>query len=273
MKSLRELMKMIELPREAAEILYDLENRLPLESVAEDIRNLTEYPVWRQTWQKLKSWAAPDERGFRMLLLMLHAAAWSYDKYEACGISEKIFADTMKCFPRFMEEYREAYGVYGFDRDFWVGRQLSLQLFRLGELEFEKTMDGSQRTIEVHIPSDAVLTEENCRSSLKMAVRFFQKYDEAYTDAPYACESWLLSPVLKELLPETSRIIRFQNLFTIQSTDADSREFMWWIFRKREAKTEDLPQNTSLQRNVRQHLLKGGKIGSGQGCVKPEYLR
>lgn len=149
-----------------------------------------------------------------MLSYMLTAAFYSLEEYEEKGIPKEIFTDTMKCFSRFTQEHYKSYGYYGFDQGFWTGRQLSLQLFRLGELEFEKTIEENQKIIVVHIPSDAILTEENCKKSLRMADDFFREEDCSYEHVPYSCNSWLLSPALKNLLPEQSNILKFQNLFT-----------------------------------------------------------
>ena len=89
-----------------------------------------------------------------MLSYMLTAAFYSLEEYEEKGIPKEIFTDTMKCFSRFTQEHYKSYGYYGFDQGFWTGRQLSLQLFRLGELEFEKTIEENQKIIVVscHLP-------------------------------------------------------------------------------------------------------------------------
>lgn len=70
-----------------------------------------------------------------------------------------------------------SFGCCGFDRDFWTGRQLSLLLFRLGELEFEIVSEDGEKAelsedekhshylLHVHIPSDADLSPERCDES------------------------------------------------------------------------------------------------------------
>ena len=49
---------------------------------------------------------------------------------------------------------------------------------------------------------------------------------------PYLCHSWLLYPGLKDILPEKSNIIMFQNQFQIVETDWDEREAEWRIWGK-----------------------------------------
>lgn len=269
-KTLIELMRMIELPKIVQNELVSMEPMLSQQKKNEEtlIQNLTHPNHWESSRIYLKKSLSPDKNGYKMLSYMLSAASYSLEKYEDKGISEDIFIDTMKCFTRFTKEHYESYGFYGFDRDFWTGRQLSLQLFRLGELEFEKSYENNQKIISVHIPSDAVLTEENCKKSLKMAAEFFSKEDCSYEHVPYFCNSWLLSPALKTLLPEHSNILKFQNLFAVESVDENSTEYLTWIFKRSDLDIKDLPENTSLQRNAKKYLLKGGKIGEGKGYLK-----
>lgn len=129
-------------------------------------------------------------------------------------------------------------------------------------------MENQEKMVSIHIPSDAILTEYNCKSSLKMAKDFFEKYAAEYANVPYICHSWLLSPALKELLPESSNILKFQNLFTITETNKTAADFMMWIFKKPDIPVENLPEETSLQRNVKEYLMTGGQIGEGKGYIK-----
>lgn len=269
MKTLKEMMNLIELPEIVQTELLSIESTCALQKEGNEkhIENLSNPCLWEASQKYLQEFLKPDGNGFKMLFYMLSAASYSFEKYKEKGISEQIFTDTMKCFTRFVKEHKRSNGKYGFDRDFWTGRQLSLQLFRLGELEFETIMENQEKMVSIHIPSDAILTEYNCKSSLKMAKDFFEKYAAEYANVPYICHSWLLSPALKELLPESSNIIKFQNLFTITETNKTATDFMMWIFKKPDIPVEDLPEETSLQRNVKQYLMTGGQIGEGKGYI------
>lgn len=223
--------------------------------------------VKRKLLRMDKGTLASDEGGFKKLLDMLKEAAYSYEKYKQLGIPDEIFVDTMKCFTRFVEEHKVSYGEYGFDRDFWTGRQLSLLLFRIGELEFEKCVKDGKYMVDIHIPSDAVLTRENCLDSIKKSKVFFEMYDKRFVNVPYICESWLLSPTLKEFLPEESRIIQFQNMFQIVAVNKEEQSFMEWVFKRSDIPVEDLPENTSLQREIKNCLQHGGWIGEAEGIL------
>lgn len=259
---------MMHLPEEVEKELLNLEQQLNTEEINRQLPLLTEENHWKEARETLKDLLAPDEKGFKMLFCMLKAAEYSHEKYQAQGISEEIFTDTMECFLRFVKEHKETYGYYGFDRDFWTGRQLSLLLFRIGELEFEKYEKDEKREISIHIPSDAVLTRENCVESIQRARQFFEQQDKDYTKVPYTCDSWLLSPALKELLPESSRILQFQDMFEIQKVKKEEKSYLEWVFKTGDIPAEELPEDTSLQRKMKEHLLKGGWIGEAEGVLR-----
>ena len=140
-----------------------------------------------------------------------------------------------------------------------------------GELEYEKVEDEKEgRYISIHIPSDADMKEENLRKSLQEAGEFFQKYYPGWSRLPYKCCSWLLSPALKGLLGEGSRILAFQDMFQIEEVYQDSDAFLEWVFKRKDIPLEELSEDTSLQRNMKAHLLSGGWVGEGMGSLKPE---
>ena len=273
MITLAEVMEMTAIPEKAKEKLLELEAepgvRRMEECMKKTIPMLTEPEHWEEARGKIRASVSPDPDGWKMLYFMLQAVRSSHEKYSRRGITDEVFTATMCCFSRFVSEYKKIYGRYGFDRDFWTGRQLSLKLFRLGELEYEETAENGNKAVSIHIPSDAVISKENCRHSIETAYAFFKEQDEEYADTPYYCESWLLSPALKKLLPDTSKIIQFQNLFAIQETDEDSMEYMYWIFQSDGKNPDALPEHTTLQRRAKQYLLDGRKIGNGKGVLKP----
>ena len=188
---------------------------------------------------------------------------------------EDICMATVGCFSRFVREHFVSYGYYGFDRDFWTTRQVNAKLFRIGELEYE-IVDGDAENISLHIPSDAVMKPAALNESLDRAKEFFAAYFPGTENCSIRCESWLLSPKLKSLLPEYSNIIRFQNAFEITEEFPDSMDFLEWLFQIAGGQREsvvfaDLPERTSLQRAAKKLLLSGGCIGSAEGALSRRF--
>ena len=114
------------------------------------LTDLLQPPLWDQALAQLKALLGEDPAGMKMLTFMLAACSQTRKIYEDLQISETIFLDTMKCFPRFINEHLESYGTYGFDRDFWTMRQMAARLFRLGSLEYELTEEAGQKAVHIH---------------------------------------------------------------------------------------------------------------------------
>lgn len=228
----------------------------------------------RETWEagrnELTRKLGDDPDGRKILACMLQCARKSEALYRTLGIPETIFDATFRCFSRFVEEHRTSYGTEAFDRDWWTAHQISLQLFRLGELEYEMTTLDDKAVVSIHIPSDAVLQTGELRKSVQQANAFFAVYFPNYKDVPYICHSWLLEPALAQVLPPTSHIRSFQRSFTIDHVDYGARDFIEWVFKNPNLPMKDLPEDTTLQRNLKHYLLSGGDIGEALGILVAE---
>lgn len=221
--------------------------------------------TWDSALGRLKERIGEDPRGMKILTFMLVCCGQTWDSYQSLGISGDIYVETLKCFTRFIEEYFESYGTYGFDRDFWTMRQLAARLFRLGALEFELTEEEGEKTVQVHIPSDADLSSEARHSSYDAARDFIARFFPAYEKAPFQCTSWLLSPALKDCLPEDSRIRSFQDEYEVAALFPERDSFLTWVYKRPDIPAADLPEDTSLQRNMKKYLLAGKKVGEASG--------
>ena len=70
-----------------------------------------------------------------------------------------------------MEECKKKNGRMFFDRGWWTYRQLSLDLFRVGALEYQISEQRTSGTIGIHIPSDADLSGESVDDSLRRVLK------------------------------------------------------------------------------------------------------
>lgn len=151
-------------------------------------------------------------------------------------------------------------------------------MFRLGRLQFAPnalrdsvSIDGHNfpkgtPVLEVHIPAGEALDNNQVTQSLDLAPVFFRQYfNKDY--ALFHCFSWLLSPALKDILPEGSRIIHFQDRFTVYRTD-DERQAEERVFGFLAKDAHAYPENTSLQRELKRYILAGKCVGMGAGvCI------
>ena len=268
---LRELYKKIGLQKEIVQKLEDIEESLCLEELGGCLEQLTDMGTASLAYERLQEYLQEDGENLKMLYCQMECAGRAHGRYEQRRIPEDVYIDTMKCFPRFLRECAAKNGRMFFDRGWWTYRQLSLDLFRVGALEYQISEQRTSGTIGIHIPSDADLSGESVDDSLRRAGVFFRTYFPELKYDRYACDSWLLSPALKNLLPESSHIRSFQERFRILEVDQEDSGYMEWLFRApREAEYGGLPGKTSLQRNVRGHLLQGGTVGSAYGVMKAD---
>ena len=263
-----ELCKLLGVPEEVVDEIAVIDRTYSHEGAAVIWNKFYDASTWKEGIKELRDYLGEDERGLKALTCVLHCTLHTYELYEEKGIPRKVFAATFGFIPRFLEWYKSAYGVYGFDRTWWIPRELALKEFRIGELEYEMVEEEGKRQVSIHIPSDAVLEKQPLNVSYEEAKTFLKTYYPAYENAEFVCDSWLLASGLKECLDAGSRILYFQSCFEVLHEKKDVKEFMEWIYFRTDLPYGELPENTSLQRRVKQYLLAGGKIGWAFGRLK-----
>ena len=175
------------------------------------------------------------------------------------------------------------YQVWGIQPYMWrfVDRIIDGTIVRIDCLEFEvkSVMEDirceeifllKERSliINIHVPEQATLDIDRCKKAMDQAVRYFK-----HIPPIFYCDSWMLAPVLKTLLPQESKILQFQNLFNIIDKDEDNHLMEERIFDDILDDPKDYEEDTTLQRTAKAHLMKGGKLGTGIGIITSYYYR
>ena len=135
----------------------------------------------------------------------------------------------MKICSRFLNDHFKTFRKYQFSWAWWLPREISLNEFRIGALEYE-FVDGEDREIAVHIPSDADFSEASVDHSIRAFREFANKYFPEWNNVKIVCDTWMLMPELKEMLGENSNIISFQERFEIDTIDREATWYMGWLF-------------------------------------------
>lgn len=245
------------------------EESFDFKTVDKQLRNFVVYENMGKARTELKEILGEDSDNIKMLTCMLKASVTAYETYKRKGISDEIYFATMKCYSRFIDEAYRRTGRYYFDRDWWTTRQAGCHLFKIDELEYEIVRDENEITIEIHIPSDADFSPSAVEQSLNSAKRFFSQYYPETEGADYCCESWLLDRQLRGMVRENANIVSFQNRFEIFDEGETRTDFIEWVFRRNSTDTDyaKFPENTSLQRELKRHLLAGGAIRNAHGKI------
>ena len=265
---LYELYDLIDLQTEMIQKLKLVGEKIDLKQIDFYLKQLMDRETAVESYRHLKTLLEEDKDNIKMLYCQLECARRVFDQYQKKHIKDTIYRDTMKCFSRFIEECKKKNGRMFFDRDWWTYRQISMSLFRIGELEYEFQKYEGENVIAIHIPSDANLSKGAVDASMKQAEIFFQNYYHDYKYEKYSCDSWLLSPRLKPLLSRKSNILSFQNRFHIVRENNEDKGYIEWLFQVPiDTNYKDLPAKTDLQKKVKEILLNGGNIGSAYGII------
>lgn len=266
MESLK-LYALIHLPPEIVRKLETIKKEVDLCGLEALLERLTDSEAAPKAYEALEASFQEDGDHLKMLYCQLECACRIYNRYQEKHIPDIVFTDTMKCFPRFLRECQKKNGRMFFDRGWWTYRQISMTLFRIGTLEYELGK-SEDKSVAIHIPSDADLSPEAVRDSLERADSFFRTFYPGYSYDRYTCDSWLMAPALKNLLPENSNILAFQKLFTVTGEGTDSSGCLEWLFQSPGCRDYRLlPENTSLQRKAKKLLLTGGYVGYAHGEI------
>jgi hypothetical protein len=261
------LCEMLELPGKVKDqmLAYKRERQSVLDKHL--IEQLKKRECWDETISEIKERIGEDANGFFILSeLLTYSCSETYKRYRELEINEDIFIATMKFCTGFINGHKRTYGDYAFTWAWWMPRQVSLQEFRIGELEFE-FVDGTKPQISVHIPDDANMEPDCVQETFRKFQNFLERYFPEWVNIDLYCESWMLSPALEQLLPSDSNIIRFKKLFYVESIDYESMAVLDWVYPGAQPDIPSLPERTSLQKKMKQFLLAGGKVGWAKGIL------
>lgn len=208
----------------------------------------------------------------------MRLAMRAIDTYIEKEIDVNIFFATMKTdvIPS-CEAYYNKYGVYGISKKArrWLGYPLDCKIFNLGILRFqiapsrydckigEYEIKKGEPCISVHIPKGN-LDEDECEASYALARDFFARYFNM-TPPIFFCYSWIMQPWLLDVVPEVSRIYRFQIKYENIDFVEDLDDVLRWVFPKICENVEDYPEETIIQRATKERLRRGEIIGYGSG--------
>ncbi len=201
--------------------------------------------------------------------------------YREKGISENIFYDTMTDITIWSENHRKEKGTSGLSNLVWIQNHLNCKIFRLGRLQFQpflfylppyvmkndKHSHGiriGEKVLNIHIPQGGKLSVKECDRSFEKAKVFF----EGYPYKAFICDSWLLCERNKEYMSENSNILAFAERFEILGSSDNPSQAIERVFGKKEKNPLLYPENTSLQRQLKEHIISSGKVGTGFGIIR-----
>ncbi len=202
------------------------------------------------------------------------------------GIPDSITQATLADIGRHVLIHQAQHQALGLAGPDWLTLHVRGMIFQLGRLQFERARLGNRSSqalqqaghpcqkgdpvLAIHIPGYmGPFTPADCDASFALAREFFATHfpDERYDIA--VCHSWLLDPQLAEYLPATTNIVQFQQRFRpLYTPDANNGATLEFVFRTPDRPLDELPQNTTLERAVVQHI-RDGRSWHGGMCWLP----
>lgn len=121
--------------------------------------------------------------------------------------------------------------------------------------------------LSIHIPRGANITIENINRAISSAREIVKSRYPEHTGLMVFGSSWILDPTLEKLLGPQSNISRMQALFYKYPQKCGGMGAFGYVFPKNFDSFETLPENTRLQRNLKNHYLNGGYIYDFAGLI------
>ncbi len=202
------------------------------------------------------------------------------EKYAQAGHPDELFWETIEDMQYKLLEHKQRKNIYGLEQSNWYDLFFKLKLFKLGRLEYERyTYSSEDVTVDditvhkgdtvyfIHIPFSGPLTRETRMDSYRRAYKFFEKERNGKPLICY-CESWLLSPKFREVLPSHLNMVDFVDDWKIYNVGTDHGANLWRVFGvPYTGDASVLPRDNTLRRALGDWLDNGGMTEYGYGLM------
>ncbi|REE67661.1 hypothetical protein A8990_14121 [Paenibacillus taihuensis] len=137
--------------------------------------------------------------------------------------------------------------------------------------DWEIILRDGDSVLDIHIAADGKLDIRECGESMREAEQFFARYFPEGGFRAYVCTSWLLDSQFRQLLAPSQNIVQFLNGFTLYPSLNNGLEGLKRIFDGQLYEDwTDAPNDTSLRRIIRQHMIDGHALRDMGGFILPD---
>ena len=179
------------------------------------------------------------------------------------ALGSRYFENTEGSWVANVEETGDVWSGYSFQDNGYVSKEKII----LSKNEWKKVLEYGDPVIRIHIPATGKMTPEMIDKSLEETKKFAARYFPDYKYKAFDCRSWLMDPQLDEILNKDSNIVKFRKRFRSLTCKSMGQAVFYFIFNKPDMNfnIHDLPEDTSLQRALKEHYLKGKAIYELEG--------
>lgn len=123
---------------------------------------------------------------------------------------------------------------------------------------YTEVLKRGDKVISVHIPAHEKFTPEICQASYEEAVKVFRACYPEFDFRGFICHSWMMERRLRDIVGRDTNITRFAEHFTgfpLRDQGTDVYAFLYHL--PKPIPPENVPENTSMQRLVKEYLCAG----------------
>lgn len=177
---------------------------------------------------------------------------------DGAALGARTYEDPEGSWEAVITETENFWEGYPFGSDSLVQKQP----VRLEKNHWKKVLAQGDPVVQLHIPASGKLTEDAVTESIERMRRFLRTYYPDFDYKAFACGSWLLNPILEELLGSESNIVRFGKRFYPLTRKIHGTGVFYFVFMQpnNNCPLEDLPENTRLEKALKQYYLSGKVI-------------
>jgi hypothetical protein len=130
-------------------------------------------------------------------------------------------------------------------------------ILRLNMAEWERVLEPGCWVLDMHIPAGGKMSPEAVRESMMTAREFFAKYFPDKPPVGFVCWSWIFSPVLDQILPGESNLVKNMHEVYLFPYSSDPEDGLGFVFYQDKIDLSAAPRKTSVQRAFLDYLLAG----------------
>ena len=151
----------------------------------------------------------------------------------------------------------------------WSIYFIRTRIIEVGRLQYEYTVNDDNKTIiKIHIPRGNKLDILSVKKSLSDSKEQLKKVFNI-NNYEYICNSWLLSNQIYEVIGKDTNISKFHELFNVKDGENCINDILNFVYELGECDNYSLlPENTILQKKVKEQLLNKKTFYLGLGILK-----
>ncbi|MDP4134207.1 MAG: acyltransferase domain-containing protein [Bacillota bacterium] len=147
---------------------------------------------------------------------------------------------------------------------------VSADKVRLNKSEWSSVISPGDYLLGIHIPGEGKLNKEESEKSIEEARTLYKEKFPEFDIKGFYTYTWLLGGELNNILKPESNIIAFQDMFKrfpMPSKGLDVFEFVFNSYKITKEEIKNLPENSSLQKGIKNLYLNGGVIYEAGGFI------